>query len=279
MTIEIQLTTYINTALAVLCFSLLIMGMSVKFGEVSVMSTWADARSFANSMSTRAYTSADCFAYETAGVHYDSFSDRVVSQRRVFPGIIDARKFTEDRYFDCIQNYFFTYATDSKPLEVQGVDSVGFFIDFELKDLVEPWRLKELGTMSTREQLDLITKREEIVAALMNIAGVESFVLWVFSMALDIGLGVAVGAVSLGQLSISISYAYVAGDPFGLNVIYTELIDEIIEAESIHETTVPVVIRYIDEYGNIEVDHPGTLRTVIHYSAGGVETATALGAE
>jgi hypothetical protein len=274
MAIEIHLTTYINTALAVLCFSLLIMGMSVKFGEISVLTAWADARSFANSMSTRAYTSADCFAYETVGVHYDSFSDEVVSQRRVFPGVIDARKFTQDRYFDCVQNYFFAHATDSRPLEVEGVDAVGFFIDFELMDLVEPSKLGDESLLSTREQLD-ITNREEAIRGLLTLAQWESQFFWVFGIILDLALGVVVGASTLGTMGIGISYAFVPADPATLSIIYTELIDEILEEESIYEMTVPVVIRYVDELGNIEIDHLGKLKTTIHYSAGGAETASA----
>jgi len=83
MVTELHLSTYINTALAVTCFSLLIMGMSFKFGEVTVTSSWADARAFGASMATRAYTSSDCFAYESMAIHYDAFSDKVVSQMTV----------------------------------------------------------------------------------------------------------------------------------------------------------------------------------------------------
>ena len=276
MVTELHLSTYINTALAVMCFSLLIMGMSFKFGEVTIMSTWADARAFASSMASRAYTSADCFAYETMGVHYDYVSDKVVSQRRVYPGVVDIRKFNQDKYFDCIQNYFFSYATEAPTFAVGGQSFAAFFIDFKLEDLDDPSRLRGVDTLSTRNQLD-VTHTQDVLMDITNEFAVMANTLFWVSMAVDITVGIIIEILSYKMFTLDVSYAFVAGSPYPQYIMYEELIDAVEEGADRIETTVPVTIRYADDEGNIEVDHAGTLTTTIYYNVGGLGTSSSFG--
>jgi len=169
--VEEQTLAYVNTGLATMLFSMLIIGMSIKFSDMSVLAAWADARSFANAMSTRPYTSADCFAYETGVIRYDESLDEMVTERRVYPHVIDVRKFTNDRYFDCVQNYYFGEISHVEGLADTPAISA-FFFEFDLMDYTDPFALKQFGSshLSTREQLDFSEAAMLIDALRANMA-------------------------------------------------------------------------------------------------------------
>lgn len=256
---------YMNTALQVMLFSLLMVGMSIRFSEYAVLNSWADARSFANAMSTRPYTSADCFAYETAVIKYDPDTQEVITERRVFPSVIDIRKYTEDRYFDCIQNYFFGEIS-----HIQGLTGVtsesAFFIDFELIDHTDPLAIRQFGNseLSTREQLDFAERAEYIEGVRRTIE--QTAATWdLLSFGLDIGLSIILATVTAGTVVPDIDYVFRATPVTDVTHVDQNLINLVEEYSTVYSTSAPVIIRYSDDNGEFLYDHVGELKMTIHY--------------
>jgi hypothetical protein len=266
--VEIETLTFINIALVSVLFSLLIVSMSVRFSEVKVLATWADARSLANSIGTRAYTSADCFAYESINLHYDGISGRLVEQRRVYPGIIDSRKFTEDKYFDCIQNYYFAPISEIPFLAELPAESA-FVIEFTLIDLTDPFRLRELKDrrVSTREHLRPREATAKVVEKIVSTLEMFSLYMGAITTAASIALNIALGLLTHGMFGLEIYPIVYIGEIWEFYWITPKLIHELDVRSSVYQKKVPVVIRYVDEDGRIEADHMGILEVEIRYMA------------
>ena len=251
-----------NTVLSVALFSLLIVSMGMKLDKIKTMMTWANAESFASAMSTRAYTSRNCFAYETTTI-FDN-NGEVVEVKKTFPGVIDVRKFTEDRYFDCIQNY---YASEGSELTGSTVPPyTSYIVDFTLKDLIEPEKIKKLGDkLSTKSQIEDYKKAEkEWVEKQKRID--KAFNIW--GMAVSITVSVAFN--TLITLFAPGMWPEINFELKNKPAVFETNVDEGFNlfseyASEEYKTEVPVTIRYVDDQGNILADHPGILITTIHY--------------
>jgi len=153
---EIEATAFVNLVIVTLVFSLLVIGIGLKFEDVRILTAWADAKSFANAVATRLVTSADCFAYESISYYYDNENHRPIIQRQVHPGVIDVRKFVEDRYIDCIEAYYHSSTSELPALRLPTGKNVKivYFFETKLVDLEDPYRLRERMTLSTMERLN-----------------------------------------------------------------------------------------------------------------------------
>jgi hypothetical protein len=266
---EIELMAYVNASLAMLMFSLMVLSVSYKFSDITILSTWADARSFSNSLATRAYSSADCFAYETGVVRYDEINDQMRTVRRVYPGVIDERKFNMDRYFGCIQSYFFDEITEV-PWSTVGETTYSLYvIDFELRDLEDNRRLTD-HFLSTRPQLDM-TEASLFVETTKKITEFWSNVISTITTIADIALNIALIFVGQGA---DVSLAFKTPTPEGLYTIDTYLVDYLADQSSVYVSTVPVVIRYVDADGTFLRDSVGILKTTIRYGVDGSTSAS-----
>lgn len=277
---------YISTVSASILFSLLMIGISTRFNDINTLAAWANARSFAQSVSTRAYTSADCFAYESAGAVYSEKSKEFETQRRVYPGVIDIRKFTKDQYFDCIQHYYFSRAASSPLLEGKSIkDMSAAFVEFKLRDLENPYQVAEYGkrTLSTEKQLD----RQEVVDMTIQtlrklVNGFATIGEWIFmgiSLTIDIVIPLVTSTATggAGGMDVDMDLIMIPGYVHKKGSIEVpgymenlmlgeELITLLKSRESIYSYSTPVVIRYIDEEGHFVEEHLGVLETKIHYS-------------
>lgn len=260
---------YVSMLSSTALFALLMMGVSSRYTDIRQLSTWADAKSFAHSMATRAHTSADCFAYETGAIKYSEGSETVQSQRKVKPGVIDIRKFTRDRYFDCVQSYYFTGASRRAILKGVRAHSAAF-IEFELKDLEQPGRVSMYGenTLSTEPQLGRQGAIDKYIESKRQyIKAVKTYGDWIL-MGVSVGLDLAIGAATGGAVEIDPDFIVLPGRVMKFNILRPALIERVKERESIYTYTTPVTIRYIKD-GEYVTDHIGMLKTKIHYSAYG----------
>ncbi len=261
---EIEIMAYVNASLAMMLFSLMVLSISYKFSDITIISTWADARSFANSLATRAYSSADCFAYETGAVSYDETNDKIRTIRRVYPGVVDERKFNMDRYFGCIQSYFFNDITEVPWSAVGDTTYSLYVIDFELRDLEDNRRLKN-HRLSTSPQLNM-TEAHLFVETTKEITKFWSGAISTAVVITDIALNIALAIVGQGA---DVSLIFKAPEPEGLYTLDSYFIDYLEDKSSVYTSSVPVVIRYVDEDGAFVRDSVGILTTTIKYGVGG----------
>ena len=244
-----------NSVVSILLFSMLTMGMTTKFSDINILQTWADASSFANSIASRAYTSSDCFAYESGII--TKIGDKMVYERKVFPGIIDARKFSQDNYITCIENY---YSISGSQLEylTKNVPTLSIpLVYFELYDLEEPDKIRELGNKINNEaQLDWGITQEYVESTkefLKNTQIAADIAGFIISVTLSMITPVEVNpVVKMGNLETT-------------NDIDNNLVEWVKQSYSTYVSQTPVIIRYVDENGNIETDHQGILKTTIKY--------------
>jgi len=261
---QMEITALANAALSVMMFSLLVVGMSMKFGDINVLLTWADASSFANAMASRAYSSADCFAYENVKIL--ERNGELVQIKRVYPGVIDVRKFTQDRYFDCVQNYYSSWGSEIDYLSMNVPSYTEYTITFKLIDLDDPDAIRKLGdTLSTEPQVD-IGKSKEYLTLMEKVIRNLAFWLDVTSVAVDVGLNVFLATTAPGT-KVQVSPAVKIGNMVSDSVIHGEIHEFYKEHASKYTSSVPVIIRYVDDEGNVIEDHKGILETTIYYTS------------
>ncbi len=263
MKAQLEPVVLTNAVVSVLLFSMLTLGMSTKISDVNLLQTWADAGSFANSISSRAYTSADCFAYESGLV--TEYEGEIISERRVYPGVIDVRKFTDDNYFSCIESYYSTRGSEidymSKNVPMFSV----FLINFKLYDLEDPQMIRDLGdTISNQNQLDWSKSFDFIDSFQASIIDLQ-WKLDVLSIVMSIGISIITAPMGL---PVNVDFAFRVGDLNSLNYIDKSVVDYLSETYSSHTSTIPITLRYVDENGEWIKDHQGILKTVVKYDAG-----------
>jgi len=260
---QMEITALANAALSVMMFSLLVVGMSMKFGDINVLLTWADASSFANAMASRAYSSADCFAYENVKIL--ERNGELVQIKRVYPGVIDVRKFTQDRYFDCVQNYYSSWGSEIDYLTANVPSYSEYVITFKLKDLDDPDMIRRLGdTLSTEPQVD-IGESKEYLDLMTKWLKDLAFWLDVTSFALDVAINAIV--IPTRGWPVQVSPVLKVGDVISSSVIEEDLHEFYKERASKYTSSVPVIIRYVDDEGNVIEDHRGVLETTIYYTS------------
>jgi len=250
-----------NTLISVGLFSILVVSMGMKLNNVKTISTWANAESFADAMSTRAYTSPNCFAYEMIDVI--EVNNELKEIRKTFPGVIDSRKFNQDKYFDCIQNYYASEGTELT-IESENVPPYSaYIINFKLRDLEEPARIRKEGdTLSTEPQLDwsnsqhYIERRNKMMKTWQTFGDITSFVL---SLALNIIVMPAIG------IPVEIEPALKIGSAAEVSNVDDNFLYYINTMSSEYYSEVPVIIRYVSDDGTIEKDNQGILQTRIKY--------------
>ena len=260
---QMEITALANAALSVMMFSLLVVGMSMKFGDINVLLTWADASSFANAMASRAYSSADCFAYENVKIL--ERNGELVQIKRVYPGVIDVRKFTQDRYFDCVQNYYSSWGSEIDYLTANVPSYSEYVITFKLRDLDDPDMIRRLGdTLSTESQVD-IGESKEYIELMTKWLKDLAFWLDVTSFALDVAINAIV--IPTRGWPVQVSPVLKVGDVFSSSVIEEDLHEFYKGHASKYTSSVPVIIRYVDDEGNVIEDHRGVLETTIYYTS------------
>lgn len=262
---EIEATAFVNLVIVTLVFSLLIIGIGLKFEDVKILTAWADAKSFANAVATRFVSSADCFAYETLSYYYDPENHRTVIQRHVHPGIIDVRKFVEDRYIDCVEAYYHSSTSELPALRLpagKGVKII-YFLETALVDLEDPYKLRDRMILSTKERLNNTE----------GVKRVEGFVNWIHSLGwiLDVictTASIAASAVTftVGMLSVSISPTLKILEAQKYSTLDENLIDLVLEQGSKYTLRIPVRIKYFDEDREV-ADHAGVLEVTFYYFA------------
>ena len=259
---QMEITALANAALSVMMFSLLVVGMSMKFGDINVLLTWADASSFANAMASRAYSSADCFAYENVKIL--ERNGELVQIKRVYPGVIDVRKFTQDRYFDCVQNYYSSWGSEIDYLSMNVPSYTEYTITFKLIDLDDPDAIRKLGdTLSTEPQIDM-GESKEYLTLMQRVVKNLAFWLDATSIAMDIVINAFL--IPSGA-QVQVSPAVKIGDLVSASVIHGEIHEFYKEHASKYTSSVPVIIRYVDDEGNVIEDHKGILETTIYYTS------------
>jgi hypothetical protein len=257
MKAQLEPVVLTNSVISILLFSMLTLGMSTKFSDINILQTWADASSFANSVSSRAYTSSDCFAYETGMV--TEYNGKIINERKVYPGVIDVRKFTEDDYFSCIENYYAVSGSEIDYMTKNVPAYSTFLINFKLYDMEDPSRIRQLGdTMTNEKQLDWSISQTWIEEQRKYLSDMQ---LW--ADVLSLGLSIA-----LSFVKVSISPAVKIGNLNQASDIDNNVVEFLKQSYSSYTSRVPVILRYVDDDGNIEEDHQGILETTIMYSAG-----------
>lgn len=246
-----------NAVVSILLFAMLTLGLGTKISDVNLMQTWADASSFANSITSRAYTSADCFAYET--LMLKEHNGEIISDRRVYPGVIDVRKFTRDDYLSCIENYYSVSGSEIDYM-TKNVPAHSFFlINFKLYDLENPQMIRQLGdTMSNEKQLDWGISQEWIE---QERALLEQHALYADMISLA-------ATIAFSFLPVEIEPVIKIGNMRDHSDIDNNIVDYIKSSYSTQTSKIPVVLRYVDDEGNLIADHQGILETNIKYSSG-----------
>ncbi len=88
----ISVPTIFLTMSSVVIFSLIALILYQSMGNFNIVLSYTQSRSISLLLTDRLINSADCLAYESLSYAYSPMEDKVIEYRRIYPGIIDARK-------------------------------------------------------------------------------------------------------------------------------------------------------------------------------------------
>ncbi len=111
-----------------------------------------------------------------------------------------------------------------------------------------------------------IGKSKEYLTLMEKVIRNLAFWLDVTSIAADIGLNVFLAMTAPGT-KVQVSPAVKIGNMVSDSVIHGEIHELYKEHASKYTSSVPVVIRYVDDGGNVIEDHRGVLETTIYYTS------------
>jgi len=88
----ISIPTIFLTMSSVVIFSLITLILYQNMGNFNIVLGYSQTRGISLLLADRMINSADCLAYEGLSYLYSPIEDNVIEYRRIYPGIIDARK-------------------------------------------------------------------------------------------------------------------------------------------------------------------------------------------